>query len=56
MESSHRLRRRLLHRLARFEPSQADLGIFLRVGLAEALTDPYDNGARWRRRRACSLP
>ncbi|WP_406448004.1 hypothetical protein OG782_04030 [Streptomyces sp. NBC_00876] len=44
VESSHRLRRRLLHRLARSEPSQADLGIFLRVGVAEALTDPYDNG------------
>ncbi|MFB7557367.1 hypothetical protein [Streptomyces brevispora] len=44
VQSSHRLRRRLLHRLARCEPSQADLGIFLRVGVAEALTDPYDNG------------
>ncbi|MFE7268417.1 hypothetical protein ACFU9B_41635 [Streptomyces sp. NPDC057592] len=43
-EKSHRLRRRLLHRLARSELSQADLGIFLRVGVAEALTDPYDNG------------
>lgn len=42
--TSHRLRRRLLHRLARSELSQADLGIFLRVGVAEALTDPYDNG------------
>ncbi|WP_327708442.1 hypothetical protein OG912_05555 [Streptomyces sp. NBC_00464] len=44
VESSHRLRRRLLHRLTRSVPSEADLGIFLRVGVAEALTDPYDNG------------
>ncbi|MFD9290362.1 hypothetical protein ACFWBV_19175 [Streptomyces sp. NPDC060030] len=44
VETSHRLRRRLLHRLARSELSRADLGIFLRVGVAEALTDPYDNG------------
>ena len=44
VEKSHRLRRRLLHRLARSELSQADLRIFLRVGVAEALTDPYHNG------------
>ncbi|MFE7110386.1 hypothetical protein ACFU98_14100 [Streptomyces sp. NPDC057575] len=44
VETSHRLRRRLLHRLARSGLSQADLGIFLRVCVVEALTDPYDNG------------
>jgi hypothetical protein len=44
VETNHRLRRRLLHRLARSELSQADLGIFLRVGAPAPLTDPYDNG------------
>ncbi|MFF3285627.1 hypothetical protein [Streptomyces sp. NPDC003023] len=41
--TSHRLRRRLLHRLAGSELSPAELGIFLRAGVPEPLTGPGDN-------------
>ncbi|MEU8700973.1 hypothetical protein AB0C61_25600 [Streptomyces sp. NPDC048680] len=42
--TSHRLRRRLLNRLARHELSPAEIRIFLRVCAPEPLTDPYGNG------------
>ncbi|MFJ1747274.1 hypothetical protein ACIOJD_13655 [Streptomyces sp. NPDC088116] len=43
VETSHRLRRRLLDRLARSGFSRAELDIFLQVCAPEPLTDPYDN-------------
>ncbi|MGW3402620.1 hypothetical protein [Streptomyces zhihengii] len=44
VETSHRLRRRLLDRLARSDRTASDLGVFLPVSVPAPLTDPYDNG------------
>lgn len=44
VDTSHRLRRRLLNRLAGPALAPAELGIFLSVCAPEPLTDPYDNG------------
>jgi hypothetical protein len=44
VDTDHRLRRRLLHRLTRCKPSRSELGIFLRVAVPERLTHPYDDG------------
>lgn len=44
VDTSHRLRRRLLNRLAGPRLSPAELGIFLSAGAPEPLTDPHDDG------------
>ncbi|MFJ1901129.1 MULTISPECIES: hypothetical protein [unclassified Streptomyces] len=44
VDTSHRLRRRVLNRLAGPRLSLAELGIFLSVSAPEPLTDPSDNG------------